>query len=439
MSKHPPLSVNYGSFEHETFVTSIETTAAKLCAVYTEHFSPKGRDESASPVMQLDQAMRATAVLHEFRHLADCFGTIAGVSLFREYIRLLERFVHASRQASKELGRDWIFTAASRTDLPAYLRTTLNRLVGYHVASKIFRAPFRPIVARDPDDIQQVPIELTPPPLAFGKLPDSTVAAVRLQYATLPATAEEKPRLSALLHPIGFESLVEGNAIVVQRGVIQHRYGIDVDRIMTMYPVLPSKRTRFEDDELAAAALPYSATDLTITKILRKNGRGSFPRDAVLQATDLCLSQARFESVEDVGYLASSPGDAFIAIVEANSQELAEGRLKHPESVTKQYADLRTWIDEIPHHDRYANPFDLHAALGIIQSYALRQLTLPLVRERLETDHAAFTSAERSFGLLMKLAEANQGFPGVLVSQQGITFSPSMSPQVRAAWSLCAV
>ena len=68
-------------------------------------------------------------------------------------------------------------------------------------------------------------------------------------------------------------------------------------------------------------------------------------------------------SVEHVGYLASSPGDDFIAIVEANSQELAEGRLKHPESVTKQYADLLTWIDEIPHHDSYANPFDLDAAL----------------------------------------------------------------------------
>ena len=144
-------------------------------------------------------------------------------------------------------------------------------------------------------------------------------------------------------------------------------------------------------------------------------------------------------SVEHVGYLASSPGDDFIAIVEANSQELAEGRLKHPESVTKQYADLLTWIDEIPHHDSYANPFDLDAALGIILSYALRQLTLPLVRERLETDHAAFTSSERSFGLFIKLAEANQGFPGVLVTQQGITFSPSMSLQVRAAWCLCAV
>ncbi|MBT2246888.1 hypothetical protein JQK15_25665 [Sphingobium sp. BHU LFT2] len=351
-------------------------------------------------------AFRVASLFHETRHLIDGFGTLAGISLFGKAMELLRELCHwASVFGAAGVGwqlplRDWVMSK----DCPQEMRDFVRRLRAFHQAEPHFLALFEPFAIEGHNE--QMLIEVAGPD---GR----TLKAFPIRMTRAYSNAPENVTLISVLCPLGYEALVEGSAHAICRNLVAHLFPKDIadELVLAVRFKVLSDDDVGEEDSLLSSTPPYMITDLMISRFLRSRGVNQFPRDTVLGMTDLVLSQCWIETVELgkglTGVKFDDFGDALLKNLEHQSvSALAQGRVETPERVDAGYRILLQSLEQGGDWDSVEDDLSPLSSVMIWESYCAQNLTVPLLRKRGETGHAAFQTNDGFFELLPIIQDA---------------------------------
>lgn len=373
-------------------------------------------------------AFRVASLFHETRHLIDGFGTLAGISLFGKAMDLLKELclwadAFSSTGSVWQLPlRDWVMSP----ECPQDMRDFVRRLRAFHQAEPLFLALFQPLPVQGHLDDMLVEV-----PMQDGRV----LKAFPLRVGRATSNDPEDIELISLLCPIGYEAMVEGSAHAVCRNVVSHLFSKEIaDELMfaVRFRDLSDEAETGEDDLLSSTP-PYMITDLMISRFLRSRGIGQFERDTVLGLTDLVLGRCWIEIVEPgkglTGVKFDDFGDALLRILEDQPLDgLANGRVTLPDSFDLGYGSLLRTLEQGGDWDTVDDDTSPLSSVRIWESYCAQNLTVPLLRKRIETDHKAFQTNDGFFELLPVIQEA------ALRARDG-KLQSTLPPRVMQAWA----
>ena len=368
-------------------------------------------------------AFEATSLFHEVRHLYDAFGTTAGVSIFAGHMKLLKEFCEEFYHLQSE-DISWSLPLAqwAQNSLqPQPRRDFVRRGRAFHNGVSLFLAAFRPVAAEG--HIEDLLAELD---AVGGKVEAFPLRVMtHFQGATKPVT---------VFHPLGFETMMEGSAHAVVRNLVGHYFPEFVadELLMAIHAVDHDGDSSVVESRAADTTPPYMVADLLISRFLRSHGVEKFPRDIVLGLIDIVLSLSWLELVEVGPGITAAKFDGLGGLlVHALEQQsidgLKKGVVKAPEAVDLGYKALLSALEEGGDWDTVTDDHSPLSSVMIWESYAAQNLTVPLIRARLETDHRAFRTQDGFVELL-----ATMGAPPISVVDGRIGFS--MPQRVIEAW-----
>lgn len=270
-------------------------------------------------------ALRFCSFLHEARHLHDCFGTQAGISLFSLRIEKLRMFwdLAAEFAGSKTPWQlpvtDWASNSSCPGRLKQYIRK--QRFLSAYEGAFLGRGVIGNTRGRS-----------SPRPwveLRIHKLGMSVpVCPMNLRMLGLTTNDEivsvPEGGISSHWFLLGFEALIEGNAQALQRTLIKGFWGDAVAKRvwaqMTTYRI-ETRNPNVATDQVSERLTSYNLTDLLLTRYLEQRGIRSFPRDLVLKLADRALMDSGIWLVSApwaprVEISSNHPGAAFTRQIE---------------------------------------------------------------------------------------------------------------------------
>lgn len=370
----------------------------------------KNQKPTENIIEQQKFALSNTAYLHEMRHFFDCFGTYSGYNLFNHFAQLLSDFVEVSDRMSKE-GLHWKLPLMSwlyEDSCPKFVRKFIRKAIVLKNANAKFNKPFEPILVEGTTDkyFVTLPYHDTGEVQAFPYAVTSIKGGENIDW--------NNKKFSTYLMPLGFETLIEGNALAIQRSFFQGLSNDNDEFILK----------RLTAGKIGNVPVPtsYYVTDLLISKYLRSKNQPTFKRDSILALTDMTLAQGWIEEVEleMEGATAMSidqVDDLFISnLHEAKINELVNGNVSYPQSFTNAYQSLLDELKKIPKPEN-VNPNDSTPlkSITIIRRFVVHNIVIPLLEERLATNHKAFSTYNGFIELLQKFS-----YPPFLVTKDGV-------------------
>lgn len=375
----------YGSYHH--FLLAIRVPEAKPEVLSPRQARKYGKSHSENE--QIDRALRDTVLLHELRHFHDCFGTLAGLSLFECHMSRVTAFLSVCSQLFND-GKylqlpltDWITTP----ECPEYVKLFVSRLATNAKLEAVFSGRVQLPVSPGPaDDIYRI----------FEISPGVRVPAFPLQIRTATLFEEEGYPPEFTGHethwvPIGFEQLIEGNAQALQRTYLEAvwpRISEAIWRDMTQREVLPGQEA---DERQRFARSPYNVTDFLLSKYLyRQHNIRPFHRARLLELTDRALTLghcARHAGKQNM----RNPGGEFVLMMEA--ADWSRGT-KRKVSQSRMGVDaLKGIIDAYAAETPLPGPTDrpnIRTSADYIWNYAIHEIALPLLRLKLKRGDELF-------------------------------------------------
>jgi hypothetical protein len=375
-------SNSYGTYYHQHISIQLGQDSLPFDEIELQRFI------EASPGVeeQLHSALEEIAILHEFRHFHDCFGTIAGISLFDSHIARLMAFAEICARLQRDAVSmrlpflDW----AKDRNCPDYVKVFIDRLQKGAYLERIFMGAID--VPRIPGIDDRSWVEL-PFPHGNGLLPAFPMA-MRTGYETPDGNLHLDPGGSTKFVPIGFEALIEGNAQALQRSIIEGRWPTAVSKLFWNKTVVirGSKGESLED----RPPLPYNVTDLLVSKFLRtKHGIEQFPRAWITKLADraLMIGHAPIHASQQTMI---QPGGVFVTLLEEATWNADKSQIETTASMNS--GEIAKLIDRIT-ASVVAVPKSAASLGAIVQrmrSYVFDEIVIPLLKLRLEIGDILF-------------------------------------------------
>jgi hypothetical protein len=325
---------------------------------------------------QEDRAFRDAVTVHEIRHMHDCCGTIAGITMFQTHIsRLIEFAKVCARLRNDNLLIqlpliEWVRDGSC----PAYVREFWVRLVWSVQTGQVFTGRVTCPLGEKPTFEVYTDIE------AF---PGHRIPAIAIPVKQSEEGEGVVPREEAFfLVPIGFEHLIEGTAWALQ------------DAYLDLWPsdVAESVRRRIKTESLRPsqpqtkgfyAYPPYEVTERLLGRYLSQRGVLSHPRDRLVELADRGLMWGLMPTHGATSW--RQPGGGFVAAMEeadwtANSDRPAT------RPVLKD-AELRKFRDELEARTPLPAslpPRTILHCLNYINRFVIRHISIPILDLRLK-------------------------------------------------------
>jgi hypothetical protein len=183
--------------------------------------------------------------------------------------------------------------------------------------------------------------------------------------------------------------------------------------------------------EIAQAFDIYPVTDLMVSKYLRGKGTHQFQRNLILQLSDLALSKSLFIVRQDEeGTVTVDFKDAGTSLVSEvmNMPQISEFPWNHPEETNAAYRDLLARFREGGTWEEVGDFFPYNS-VDIWQSFVAQEITVPLLEERLRTNHAVYIR-----GMDLMQFALNAKLPRVEVVNDQLICHDMPKP-VQVAWA----
>ena len=415
----PGLGRSYGSFHAEALLQRLDVDPL-------EYINPERiaafKKKGPSIDEQRDFAMSQMAVLHEERHFHDAFGTRAGISLFLMRTYVLDEFARTGLKLQKEKKR-WPLpltkpgNAALTGDVLKFVRLALAA----RSAGQRFQAT--PAITQEATDL--------PNPLPHvSRLQENdlktTVYAFPARTAAKRGDGTTHPGLTHI--PIALDAVMEGIAQAIQRSYAEVMWG---DEVADSLFLLAGATLR----EIGTAGQPatYNATDLMVSRFLQNAGSPGFARTTLLKLSDHALG----EGLVSVSWGADGnvqtqlvcPGHAFVDSLETlGAPAIKAGAVPAPANET--YAEIRKNLASLPPWEsvdaKYPRPL---SDVLILRNWVASTIIVPLLDQRLETDHQVFSDWEVWFGRYGSLP-----MTPFRVRPNGVLLAKNVPERVQHAW-----
>ncbi|SAL79916.1 hypothetical protein AWB71_06005 [Caballeronia peredens] len=403
-----PVGGEYGSYNHFLMAIRIPKVIPELSSAKEAlRFS-----RSHSPEDQIRVALSDLAMLHEIRHFHDCFGTRAGISLFRCHISRITAFLDVCKKLYEE-GRylklpivDW----ASTSDCPDYVKVFLRRLAKNVIFESIFSGRVEFSVTQGPTSTIY---------RNFEAAPGGYIPAFPLQVGTVIVYEGDHPPsdhgTNTHWQAIGFEQLIEGNAQALQRTYLEAIWpsiSESVWKMTTSHAVLPDTEFAEYRDFIR---LPYNVTDFLLTKYLSKTHNiTAFHRDRLLEITDRALMFGTCAQLEKDQMMAQ-PGGGFVLTMEGadwsrGTKKPVSERKVGVASLQRILAAYSKTPKPVPYSGR-----NMQSSVDYIWSYAIHEIVVPLIKMRIKRGDEIFFDAGEYMKHYRELP-----FPPIIFSDSGV-------------------
>ncbi len=388
------------------------------------------------PDRQLRLLLELNSIAHERIHYLDTFGTIAGISLLTARIQLLREFLEVSgRLAAKQT--PWQLPLSKwlqRTDVPPAVKSVAGLARTHSNASQLFVAAVEPFMVEGRTD--EAWIDLPFQPRGRTVTINPSIPAFPLSIEVVEPTGVHPGRPVTVFHPLGYEAILEGRAHAMARSYIESVF-IDAPRdLLANYgPARRRMPSSTLPDQLPVSLAKqfqiYNITDFMVSKFLRRRGISEFSRDLVLQLSDRALSQSMLHirrlnaNQNEVSF--TSPGAVFVSLM-SELPSTTSPTVDYPEQVTDMYHATLSNLEKGEDWNMVTG-IQPYMSLRIWESFMAQHITVPLLRRRLETHHAVYTSGSVLMDLITSLA-----LPRVEIIN-GRLFFHHMPPAVQSAWA----
>lgn len=379
--------------------------------------------------------LETNAVFHERIHYLDTFGTIAGASCLAARFQLLNEFMKVAVLLKRDDLRwrlplqDWI----EESDVPPYVNHLAHFAVSHGKSMKIFMAAIEPITGEGhrAEFCVLLPFEVP------GELHPTTRHIPAFPQSIGVRKVDEKriERQITVFHPLGCEAILEGRAHSMARSFLESWFPDYPSELLVSYGPpkrLPTVESAAElGPEIAQAFDIYPVTDLMVSKYLRGKGTHQFQRDLILQLSDLALSKSLFIVRQDEeGTVTVDFKDAGTSLVSEvmNMPQISEFPWNHPEETNAAYRDLLARFREGGTWEEVGDFFPYNS-VDIWQSFVAQEITVPLLEERLRTNHAVYIR-----GMDLMQFALNAKLPRVEVVNDQLICHDMPKP-VQVAWA----
>jgi|GEM_PF-6451575 len=394
--------------------------------------SPESIDQlEGSPEDQFRLLLETNALAHERIHYVDTFGTQAGSSLVAARFHFLSQFIKVAIHMKKD-GIRWQLPVSEwidRPDVPPEVKSLANLALGHVQATKLFMAAIEPFMEEGHRKE------------AWLLLPFSTEDDAHAEVRYVPAypqaielrNLDGKPpaRLVTVFHPLGYEAILEGRAHAMARSWVEARFPSYSSQTLANYgppktiagPIAQDVAQRFE---------VYNMTDFMVSKFLRAREVAEFPRDLILQLSDLALSNSYVfvrQNEEGAAIVEmKNVGTAFVAEMVQLPATSTPTR-SHSEQTTARYRYLLDSLLKGGDWDTVTGSYPYNS-VSIWESFVAQHITVPLLHHRLNTDHAVYSDSLQLIKFVLSL-----DLPRVEVINEKLIFH-HMPEKVRQAWAV---
>ena len=370
MNNHLFQESHFGSYHHNSLLVELNIGRDEISE---ESFESIKNQNQAENIIEYQKSILAhTAYLHEMRHFFDCFGTYSGFNLFLHFAQLLSEFVEVSERMSKE-NLHWqlpVMSWLNQDSCPKFVRKFIRKAVVLKNANEKFNNPFEPILEEGTRDEH------------FISLPyHDNGEVIAYPYAVTSIISEESvkwdnKKISTYLMPLGFETLIEGNAFAVQR-TFYERLSKENDELVL-------KRITVGKKGNAPAPTSYYVSDFLVGKYLKKKNHSLYERDTILALTDMTLAKGQIKEIdlelEGATAMQVDQVDAlFISnLHEAKIDELVNGKISYPKEYTIAYQALLRKLKNSPKPENIdpdnSTPYN---SITIIRRFVIHNIVTP--------------------------------------------------------------
>lgn len=185
-------------------------------------------------------------------------------------------------------------------------------------------------------------------------------------------------------------------------------------------------------ESAADVVTPYMICDLLISRYLRKAGIQEFPRDVVLAVVDRALAGSNLlgssTKVGNVYFIINRADVAFMKVLSSSTAaSLSEGIVADDPSESEMYRDILTNYEAGGSWQSIPAQSTLPMSLLVWESYIAKEVVVPILRHRLETNHECFRK-ELAFYRLVR----NFGLPPATFANGHLSLN--MPERVCSAW-----
>jgi len=393
----------YGSYYHQYLTVSLKRIDSfdQIAAIADSDRVRRIKSASSDLDAAADAAMNDVTILHEFRHFHDAFGTLAGFSLFLDYMQIVAGFHRVCGYLANKKMR-WKLPVSAWVQAPDCPNEVKEIFTAYRhgrFLRQVFLGSFELPIETGSSDEVAAKFVFTPskvfPDLWFPAYPSNLSAVHQASGITEAKVA---------WRPIGFEALLEGNAQALQRTMIEQFWGRDVaDRVWAKMTTHVAPDGSLQADDLG----PYLTTDFFFTRFLQRGfGVETFHRDLILDITDAALMDSALLTQR----VMTDRGPAFEKIFRQPGRSLVErtSRIKWtgearpssgaPASSSIDGVDavkrMENLIAQIPPWDALARRARSVPPTEALLSFAAHKIVHPLLQIRREQGDGPFRTLE---------------------------------------------
>ena len=389
-------SHEYGSYHYQNMVLQLhgEQGLLEFLSTVEEQFRHANTIEE-----ELDIALRHLTLLHEVRHFHDCFGTLAGISLFGAYLRTMGAFCDTAKHLY-ENRLSWSLPLADWArdeSCPEVVAEFVHAYERLQAHSKVFLGDLQLPMSDEPIVEPWVDVEI-------GDLETTFPASLhRLGIVEVdvddPSSAEAEPKkLGVHPEPLGFEVLIEGNAQALQRSIARALYPSIADKLWDRLNLLIHMLPIAADPAQTGMrrVLPYNIVDAFVTRYLKKRASVTqFHGGLILDVIDGALMNSVAPPF-DKPTKSKHPGYALVEALDEmvidRKGDVAEIKVRrdHPsalDGLIQRYEKTES-PEKLESGQGYIHP------LNYIEAYAIHKITLPLMKARRRQGNKLYTNVE---------------------------------------------
>lgn len=380
----------FGAFHYREM--AVEYQSSQQFGVLSPDALNKLLSSNATLKERVAAALADSAYLHELRHFHDCFGTAAGLSLFRLHIKRLGKFVRL-RDELKQHRIAWklpLTKWVEREDCPSVVKHFVRGQLGVQSVVDLF-------LGRVPAVSQEGHAKGAWRDVRFEDL-DWELPFYPYHVVTGRMGSHGEPDIRGMTTwvAIGFEALLEGNAQALQRNWLESRWPEDVVdgvwKLLTERTRTVPAQSSWEElrDWSASVVLPYTTTDFLITKVLEEQGYRTFTRDLITKLTDRALMESQMvtSSIRNGGSSAVAvqvihPGRTFVDILSSTEwrDPLIES-VRYPDNTEvlktlREEYSIQPALEDLLDEAHGVNP------LKLVESFVAQKVVVPLLDARL--------------------------------------------------------
>jgi len=404
---HQYLAVELPRYNnHDQFVAEMTDLEREMSRAIAEasNGEPPRAGTGGSFEERVVRAMTTAAYFHEMRHFHDCFGTFAGVTLFLNYLHVMELFLRACRalRRSNSYWRVPVSKWISETACPKEVGLAFREYQRARQLRLLFLGNVAlPSEAGETDEIARLFVPT-------GGIADTNDFAFPAFPMHFERYVKGRPARRVGFAPLGFEALIEGNAQALQRSIIASWWGGEVAGEVMQRMRLVELSSEHDDPEPSV----YLATDFMLTRLLRQRGIAEFQQSLILDLTDAALmNSCLFSFIEESSdadlrtkTIYVHPGRRMLRQIEqfVPSEDVTKGT---PPSAQGSDA-LWKLVEDAPSVETLLAVSGQRPVTEVVRSLVLHKIVEPLLDIRRRSGERAFRTSDGYMEYMLEMPQA---------------------------------